>query len=46
MAFEELKSAIKMGYDNFDLLLIDDDLDNLRNDPRYRDLLEEFESTL
>lgn len=45
-AFEELKSAIDMGYDNFDLLLIDDDLDNLRNDPRYRDLLEEFESTL
>ncbi len=45
-AFEELKSAIDMGYDNFDLLLIDDDLDNLRNDPRYRDFLEEFESTL
>ncbi|MEC7922685.1 MAG: hypothetical protein VX675_06015 [Planctomycetota bacterium] len=45
-AFEELKSAIKLGYDNFDLLLVDDDLDNLRKDPRYRDLLEEFESTL
>ena len=45
-AFEELKSAIDMGYDNFDLLLVDDDLDNLRKDPRYLDFLEEFESTL
>ncbi len=45
-AFHELKSAIDMGYDNFDLLLVDDDLDNLRKDPRYQDFLEEFESTL
>lgn len=45
-AFEELKSAIELGYDNFDLLQGDNDLDNLREDPRYRELLEEFESTL
>lgn len=45
-AFEELKSAVELGYDNFELLLADNDLDNLRDDPRYRDLLEEFESTL
>jgi len=41
-----LACAIELGYDNFKLLQGDNDLNNLRNDPRYQDLLEEFESTL
>ena len=45
-AIRILGHALELGYDNFKGLQDDSDLDNLREDPRYRDLLGEFESTL
>jgi len=38
-AFEALRLAIDLGYDDFDYLLADDDLGGLRDDPRFNDLL-------
>jgi hypothetical protein len=38
-AFGALQSAIDAGYDNGHLLLRDSDLDNIRNDPRFEDVL-------
>lgn len=42
-AFGALRSAIEFGYRDFDYLTQDHDLDSLRGDPRYRQLLAEFE---
>ena len=44
-AIRILGHALELGYDNFKGLQDDPDLDNLREDPRYEDLLGEFEST-
>ena len=45
-AIRILEQAIGLGYDNFKGLQADSDLNNLREDPRYQDLLGEFESTI
>lgn len=39
-AFEALYSAIDSGYNNGDLILRDSDLDNMRDDPRFQDVLQ------
>jgi tetratricopeptide (TPR) repeat protein len=36
-AFRALKRAIELGYDNYEYIQLDSDLDNLRRDPRYGD---------
>lgn len=39
-AFATLRTAISLGYDQLDCLLEDRDLENVRSDPRFRELLE------
>jgi tetratricopeptide (TPR) repeat protein len=39
-ALEALTTAVAMGYNDFSYMQQDPDLDNLRADPRYADLLE------
>src|SRR5262249_25683960 len=41
-AIAALRKAIEQGYDDFDYLDSDSDLDSLREDPAFRDLLREF----
>ena len=42
-AIRSLRTAIQKGYRDWDWLMKDADLGNLRDDPRFRELLEEFE---
>jgi tetratricopeptide (TPR) repeat protein len=44
-ALQALKNAIELGYTNFEHLKKDRDLDNLKHDPRFLDLLESFEKS-
>lgn len=39
LAIENLQLSIKYGYSNWDLLETDSDLDNIRNDPRYKAII-------
>lgn len=41
-ALRSLQTALEFGYDEFDYLQQDRDLENLRKDPRFRELLETF----
>jgi hypothetical protein len=41
-ALEQLRRALELGYDDFDFLDADGDLDGLRDDPAYARLLEQF----
>jgi hypothetical protein len=41
-ALKALQQAIEFGYDEFDYILEDRDLDLIRKDPRFRDLLENY----
>ncbi len=41
-AIEELSRAFAYGYDDFDHLEVDPDLDNLRHLPAYQDLLRQY----
>ena len=45
-AFVALEAAVRRGYQNFDHLRKDHDLDNLKKDARFHKLLEQFDSTL
>jgi len=38
-AITALKTAIELGYDDVDHMLVDPDLENLRQDPRWNDLM-------
>lgn len=42
-AFEALEAAVRKGYQNFDHLRNDRDLDNLKKDARFYKLLEQFD---
>lgn len=42
LAFEALKKAIALGYEDFDYILTDKDLDNLRKDKRFFELINKF----
>ncbi len=39
LAIEYLKLSIEYGYSNWDLIETDSDLDNLRKDPRYQEII-------
>jgi len=41
-ALETLKKAIQLGYTDFDYMEKDPDLESLRNDSRYKELIEEY----
>jgi tetratricopeptide (TPR) repeat protein len=43
-AIQSLRKAIELGYRDFRYIRQDRDLDSIRNDPRYRQLLQEFEN--
>ncbi len=43
-ALEALARALEQGYDDFEYLELDSDLDSLRDDPRYFDLIEQFDA--
>jgi Flp pilus assembly protein TadD len=43
-ALQALRKAIEMGYRDFRYMRQDRDLDSLRHDPRYKQLLREFEA--
>jgi tetratricopeptide (TPR) repeat protein len=43
-ALEALRRAFELGYDDFRYMRQDRDLDAIRDDPRYRALVREFES--
>jgi tetratricopeptide (TPR) repeat protein len=45
-ALTTLRRAIELGYRDFHYLRQDKDLDSIRQDPRYRQLLREFEGKL
>ena len=42
-ALEALRIAVHLGYDNFEHLRTDEDLDNLKRDGRFHELLKQFE---
>lgn len=42
-ALDVLRRALERGYDDFEYLELDGDLDLLRNDPRYRLLIQQFQ---
>ena len=42
-AFTSLRDAIKLGYDDLEHLTMDRDLDNLRRDGRFREIVAELE---
>lgn len=42
-AIDALTTALEQGYDDFEYLELDSDLDSLRGDRRYRQLLKRFE---
>lgn len=41
-AFEFLEKAMEAGFSNADQLVVDSDMDNLRGDPRFEEILEEM----
>ncbi len=41
-AVQTLRTALEFGYEDFDYLLVDNDLDSLRSDPEFQALLLEF----
>jgi tetratricopeptide (TPR) repeat protein len=43
-AIQALRKAIEVGYRDFRYLRQDKDLDSIRSDPRYKELLREFEA--
>ncbi|MCZ6793481.1 MAG: hypothetical protein O7J95_07700 [Planctomycetota bacterium] len=45
-AFEALREAIRLGYQNFEHLRADRDLDNLKKDARFRRLLQQMDKSL
>ncbi|MFH1361016.1 MAG: hypothetical protein ABIJ41_08340 [Candidatus Omnitrophota bacterium] len=45
LAFDAIKKAIHHGYDDFSHLKKDQDLENLRRDPRFQGLLDKIERT-
>jgi Flp pilus assembly protein TadD len=42
MAISTLRRAVELGYRDFRYMLQDADLDSIRKDPRFRELLQEF----
>lgn len=44
LALKTLRKAVELGYRDFRFIREDRDLDAVRNDPRYRMILREFES--
>ena len=44
LALKTLRSAIELGYRDFRYMKEDRDLDPIRNDPRFKQLLREFEN--
>jgi hypothetical protein len=42
-AFRALRRAVELGYRDFRYMLEDRDLDSIRHDPRFRQLMREFE---
>lgn len=45
-ALKALRRALELGYDDFPYLRQDSDLDGIRNDPRFRQIVAEFETTM
>ncbi|MEM7262510.1 MAG: hypothetical protein AAF488_11010 [Planctomycetota bacterium] len=43
-AFDALQAAVRLGYHNFEHLRQDQDLDNLKEDERFYELLRQFET--
>jgi tetratricopeptide (TPR) repeat protein len=41
-AFKELKKAVLLGYDDFDYILKDSDLENLRKHPQFNDFFQKL----
>ena len=39
LAISTLKKAISLGYNDIEQLAIDSDIDNIRNDKRYKDMI-------
>jgi len=44
LALRSLRRAVELGYRNFRYIREDSDLDSIRHDPRFRQLIREFES--
>jgi tetratricopeptide (TPR) repeat protein len=44
LAVKTLRRAVELGYRDFRYMLEDHDLDSVREDPRFRDLMLEFEA--
>lgn len=44
LAIHSLRRALELGYDDFDFIKKDRDLDTIRQDPRYRQLIREYQS--
>jgi len=42
LAIEQLQWAVSLGYHDFTFMIQDRDLDSLRNDPRFRQLIRSF----
>lgn len=42
-ALDELRRAVELGYRDFPFMLKDRDLDGIRRDPRFRELVREFD---
>ena len=42
-AIAELRRAVELGYRDFTFMMKDRDLDGIRRDPRFRDLLREYD---
>jgi len=43
LAIKTLRRAVELGYRDFHYIRIDHDLDSIRHDPRFRQLMREFE---
>ena len=41
---EALKKAVENGYDDYDWMMLDGDLNNLRKDPRFKKLAERIKN--